>query len=271
MEKVAYTVGQHKLFRGILRSQDRPSLINGLGMMGMTIKDIAPKNIVNAVAKDPNALVEGFTRAKVRAGGGGRYTPLTGINISPNRKNPIYTFMHEFGHHLDMGGNPWWDWNKVNPGIIEYAEKAKKLADNPIIKDMNSQNGIHVLRELRANRMAARAMLRTGSPISEVKDYIRSMRKPISTYQSAAKSNVNTQNVIRKIYNKLFKRLPGAEIFKDSWKNYMGATMGKPSLLGTTARTGTDISFLPKNTMNLMKQYERATIDKLFGPKVIKA
>lgn len=79
------------------------------------------------------------------------------INVPKPHKNPIYTLAHEFGHCLDLN--------------------SAHGKDNPIFT------------ELRANRMAARYLLHTGSPISEVKDFLRKQKYNIGSYVADSDSN----------------------------------------------------------------------------------
>lgn len=137
------------------------------------------------------------------------------INIKKPLSDPLYSLMHEFGHNIN---------NVKNRGV-----------------EMSGP-----IDEVMANRFAARYLLHTGSPMSEVKDYVRGVKKHLDTY---------TVDGDREFIKKMYEAMPDKmNTLVDKWNR----TVDKLDMGDYTAISGLrkDVDAVAtENMIDLNKMY----------------
>ena len=137
------------------------------------------------------------------------------INIKKPSSTPLYSLMHEFGHNIN---------NMKNNGV-----------------EMSGP-----IDEVMANRFAARYLLHTGSPMSEVKDYIRGVKKNFDTYTIAG-----DREFIRKMYEAMPDKMNS---LVDKWNDAIGKiNNGEHSLIGNIRKDVDAVA--TENMVDLNRMY----------------
>ena len=215
------------------------------------------------------------------------FNPYDGVEVAKNNYSPIKQMIHELGHKADILKNKNSDYFK--PGdFIEQPWGGAWGGVARITKNMSpaASDNYNIMEEVAANRMGARMLLHTGSPVSEVKDYIRFCKTPFKTHSVGNYIQDNMMNLqnpdgsppqaIMHNSNKL-QALFGAERpmeemdhVIDTTSKWLGAHAKKNKYTpvispGVKAKTPVDISYLSPDTQKAIKSSERETISRMFG------
>lgn len=213
-----------------------------------------------------------------------QFNPYDGVEVAKNNYSPIGQMIHELGHKADILKNKNSDFFKPGDFTEQLWGGVARITKNmsPAASDNYS-----IMKEVAANRMGARMLLHTGSPVSEVKDYIRFNKTPFKTHAVGNYMQDNMMKLqnpdgspphgIERNMDKL-QALFGAERpmeemdhVIDTTSKWLGAHAKKNKYTpvispGAKAKTPVDISYLSPDTQKAIKSSERETISRMFNP-----
>lgn len=227
--------------------------------------------------------------APVRGGSSTFFHNYDRVMVDKNGPTPVYEMIHELGHKADIALSKDGDLYYGNiPRIIagRYKPKRYGMAVNVASDGIPEYGGkYNIMQEIGANRMGARILLNTGSPISEVKDYIRKVTPHMDSYKIVDMANkMNKHRVFDGTIDRITEKSNGALLgYKRggsmSSKEYE-STMRKavlklkhyakmknfnaPLSVGQESKTPVDISYLPIDIQKSIKEKERETMRDIF-------